>query len=149
MTHAPHGGAPSGAPRVTPANLPPEIRASIAAQTTPDTFDLEPPEPTDKAPAADLIDTLLSRGMKKSGIAEAIGVHPAQITRVVKGEQTPSPETYKRLVALVESGARPDSPIAPDASAEPTRCAATVDLFGEPAEDPAPAGEAEEQAAES
>lgn len=38
MTHAPHSGAPSGAPHVNPANLPPEIRANLAAQSTP--FDL-------------------------------------------------------------------------------------------------------------
>ena len=135
---------------INPDRLPDEIRANLAAQTPPDTFALESPEPTGKAPAVELIDTLLARGMKKSGIAEAIGVHAAQVTRVVKGEQTPSAETYRRLLALVESGARPDEPIAPDtgASVEPIRCAATVDLF-ESAEDPAPAGKAEEQAAES
>ncbi|MCK7578898.1 MAG: helix-turn-helix transcriptional regulator [Chromatiales bacterium] len=131
------------APAVNPDRLPAEVRASIQAQAP--AFALESPEPTGKAPAVELIDTLLSRGWKKSGIAEAIGVHPAQVTRVVKGEQTPSPETYKRLVALVESGARTDSSDAISADlAEPARCAATVDLF-EPTEDPAPAGEVEEK----
>ncbi|MBK1653961.1 helix-turn-helix domain-containing protein, partial [Allochromatium vinosum] len=115
--------------KIDPANLPAEIRASIQAQAP--AFDLEPPESTGKAPAVELIDTLLSRGWKKGRIAEAIGVHPAQITRILKGEQGASAETYRRLLALVESGALPDDPIAPDtgASVEPTRCAATVDLF--------------------
>lgn len=126
------------------------LPAEIAAQNTP-VFDLAPSEPTDKATAVELISTLLARGWTKTRIAREIGRDPAQTTRIAQGKQTPSPETHKRLVALVESGALLNDPIAPEtgASVEPTRCAATVDLFGEPAEDPAPAGEVEEKAAES
>ena len=117
---------------VDPRTLPEAIRAEIAAQA-PDDFALAPPEPNNKASAVELIETLLARDWKKGRIAEAIGVHAAQITRILKGEQTPSPETHKRLLALVESGALPDDSIAPDTGAcvEPTRCAATVELFEE------------------
>ncbi len=54
-----------------------------------------------------LIQILIDRGWKKSAAGKRIGVHPAQIGRILKGEQQASTETHRRLLALVESGELP------------------------------------------
>ncbi|ADC62634.1 DUF3987 domain-containing protein [Allochromatium vinosum] len=126
------------APVVDPDRLPAEVRASIQAQAP--AFELEPPEP-DKAPDKDHIQTMLDRGWKKSAVAREISVHPAQISRVLKGEQSLSSEPRRRLLELVTAGSAPNDPPVPDTSVEPIRCAATMDLFESaesPIGDPAP-----------
>ncbi|AFL73574.1 hypothetical protein [Thiocystis violascens] len=74
-----------------------QIRASIEIQRPPpaDLFGLEPP------PAVDLIQILLDRGLNKSGIAQSIAIHPAQIGRILKGQQTASSETQRRLLTII------------------------------------------------
>lgn len=135
MTRPDHSGTSA---KINPDRLPAEVRAQIAAQTTPDTFALESPEPTGKAPAVELISTLLARGWTKTRIAREIGRDPAQTTRIAQGKQTPSPETHKRLVALVELGTLDGSASIAADLAEPPRCTATADLF-EPQAEPEPA----------
>ena len=87
MTGRPKDGAASTAPNQG------QTRASAEVER----------QPSDR----DLIQILIDRGMRKTRIADAVGVHASQITRIFKGEQQASPETHRRLLALVESGELP------------------------------------------
>lgn len=94
MNHSPREGAVSAAPTAE------AIKAGIAFQAPPPPPDLFG-EPLPLTPAGDLIETLLARGLNRTGVASAAGVHPSQITRILKGEQTASAETHRKLLALV------------------------------------------------
>ncbi|MBK1653358.1 DUF3987 domain-containing protein [Allochromatium vinosum] len=89
MTHSPQGsGAVSAAPRVNPANLPPEIRANLAAQTTPDLFGHDSsdlPSPADLPREAERLQETL--GLSDPEMGDRFGISRASWCNVKGGRQ--------------------------------------------------------------